>query len=165
MLRFISKKLLTACLTGKSKDKKCPERGVSLLETAITLPVLLIIATSTIELSRYIRWHITASQMAYEGARLASSMPGLVIPGQNSVNQGVRQRIVDKVLTLAARQNISNVAVNVDYSPDETSNGTVNRASNSVFCEVDIPYTPIINLWGKDKIRSTASIAYLYPEA
>lgn len=150
--------------TGSDFQSARSQSGISVIETIISLPILLVIGTATIELSRYVRQHISASQIAYEGARLASSWPGLVriINNTKSVDDGTRDQIIDKVLVLANRKNITNITVGLDYSQDTSANGSL--ASNSVILQVDIPYKPIFNLWGHNNIHSQASLAYLYPE-
>lgn len=137
------------------------QKGVSFVETIITLPVLMIITMCTVEASRYIRSNIIGAHLAYETARMAASWPSLLDYSQNPVRPAPNPRaaIVERILRLAHRQ--ENTAID---SGDILINYTSGAASHSIDVQVSVPYEPVFNLWGKTDVVSRASVPYLYPE-
>ena len=148
---------------GLFKNTYRSQKGVSFMETIITLPVLLIICACTVETSQFIRFHIAGSQLAYEGARMAAgwaALPDLSRP--NKVSIGAETSIRDRMLVLAKKQEMNTLGathIQIEYFP-----ATAVDPANTVQVNVNVPYTPVFDLWGKNSINSVATIAYLYPE-
>lgn len=130
------------------------QKAVAFLETIISLPLLLIIGSSTIEASRFIRAHVAGAQLAYEGARMAASWAGLV--ENNEIVHAHGQTIRSKMILLARMDGMpvippENITIQPPAAPQ-----------NTVEVSVVIPYSPFINLWGKDHIVSKATVPYFY---
>ena len=90
----------------KQALNKCRiESGQAMLEFAVVLPVLLITLMASLDVGRAMTNYLTLSQIAYEGARYAASLPGLeegnfhtsAPPPQNSRQARVREMIFELV--------------------------------------------------------------------
>jgi Flp pilus assembly protein TadG len=114
------------------------ERGQALLETAMTLPLVLVVCVGIFEFGRaYQTWQILTNA-AREGARLAS------LPGSTTVN--VRDR-VQQYLASGQVQNPSAANVDLTFGTVPMGSGTV----PSSVVTVSYPYSfvvlrPVMNL-------------------
>jgi Flp pilus assembly protein TadG len=108
------------------------ERGTALLEAAVTIPLLLLVAIGTLEFGRaYQTWQVLTNA-AREGARLA------VLP--NSSQSVVRQRVRDYMQAgQLPRYNTASVSVN--SAATITVNGAAVQASQVT---VDYPFSFIV---------------------
>jgi Flp pilus assembly protein TadG len=107
------------------------QRGQALIETALTLPLLLLVGIGIIEFGRaYQTWQVLTNA-AREGARM-SSLP-------NTSVTAVQDRVKDYLLAGALPStNVGNTTVNVDQRSTVTlSDGTTVTASQVV---VDYPF-------------------------
>jgi Flp pilus assembly protein TadG len=96
------------------------ERWAALLEAAITIPLLLLIAVGTLEFGRaYQTWQVLTNA-AREGARVA------VLPGQTVTS--ARQRVRD-YMAAGQLSGAQTATVNVNQSATLTVNGSAVSAS------------------------------------
>jgi Flp pilus assembly protein TadG len=96
------------------------ERGAALLETAITIPIILLIAVSIFEFGRaYQTWQVLTNA-AREGARIAI----LVDKTDGDVETAVKNYITTGGLPLGAT--VVNINRNVAMGPNTASQITVN---------------------------------------
>jgi Flp pilus assembly protein TadG len=78
-------------LGGSGKRRKRRERGQSLVETAVVLPILLLLLAAIIDFGRAFDAYIILTNAAREGARFGSVKPELS-------EEQVKQIVVDDVL-------------------------------------------------------------------
>ena len=75
---MIAARLVTQCPHPRMPNEKCRRSGVALVEFAVVLPIVLLIFTAMIEISRVLLLQHSADTAAYEGARSA------MVPGATS---------------------------------------------------------------------------------
>jgi Flp pilus assembly protein TadG len=108
------------------------ERGNALVETAITMPILLLLMVGIFEIGRaYETWQVLTNA-AREGARMA------VTPNSDS---GATEALVRKYMQDGALSNYGSATVAVDKASSITVNG-VNVAASQI--TVDYPFDFII---------------------
>jgi Flp pilus assembly protein TadG len=105
------------------------ERGAALLEVALTLPLLLLVATGIFEFGRaYQTWQILTNA-AREGARLA------VLPGMD--DNAVEERVVEYMTSgLLPRADDADISIDRDTEVD-IGDGTASASR----VQVDYPFT------------------------
>ena len=105
------------------------ERGAALLEVALTLPLLLLVATGIFEFGRaYQTWQILTNA-AREGARIA------VLPGMN--DDAVEERVVEYMTSgLLPRADDADISIDRDTEVD-IGDGTASASR----VQVDYPFT------------------------
>ena len=77
--------------SGKQKRR---ERGQSLVETAVVLPILILLVAAIVDFGRVFDAYIVLTNAAREGARFGSVNPELPVDGPG----GVKELVVDDVL-------------------------------------------------------------------
>jgi len=122
-------------LTGRKK-KTTRERGQALIEFAMVIPILLILAFAIIDFGWAMRDYVTLTNAAREGARLG------VVACKTAANEtAIKQRAVDYSSDLLE---LADVTVN-----DGTALcSTVPVAGTALKVRVDYDYTFITPLWG-----------------
>jgi Flp pilus assembly protein TadG len=108
------------------------ERGTALLESAVTIPILLLVAVGVFEFGRAFQTWQVLTNAAREGARLA------VTP--NSTSSTVTDRVRDYMQT-GQLANYSTAAVTVNKSATIVVNGQNQSASEVT---VDYPFAFIV---------------------
>ena len=96
------------------------ERGVALLETAFTIPLLLLVAVAIFEFGRAFETWQVMTNAAREGARVAV----LPNPGSGAVDARVRE-----YLEVGALENVDSVSVAIDRNVSIDIGGTTASAS------------------------------------
>ncbi|MCA9044732.1 MAG: pilus assembly protein [Planctomycetaceae bacterium] len=91
-----------------TRHSEQPRRGAALVETAVCLPVLLLLTFGAIEASNAIVLKQTLTEISYETARFVTS--------QGSTKADALQR-ADEIIAARGLQNVT-----VDISPDVTVN-------------------------------------------
>ena len=126
-------------------------RGAALIEAAITIPLLLLFLFSVIDFAGYLSQHVTASRLAYEGARYAATVPGLEIGGvacSSYIQEGKalihgqvceRMKRVFESSGLDYASGIGVFSRRTATSTDEL--GTVNQSVVEI--EIFLPYRPL----------------------
>ena len=116
-------------MTGTRHGRTTGERGAALLEVALTLPILLLVAVGIFEFGRaYQTWQILTNA-AREGARVA------VLPGidDEAVEDRVQEYLAAGLLTAADEADVTiDRDTTVDIGDDTASASTV---------QVDYPFT------------------------
>ena len=116
-------------MTGTRRTSTTSERGVALLEVALTLPILLLVAVGIFEFGRaYQTWQILTNA-AREGARVA------VLPGidDDAVEERVQQYLAAGLLDAADEADVTiDRDTEIDIGDDTASASTV---------EVEYPFT------------------------
>lgn len=116
-------------MTGTRHARMTGERGAALLEVAMTLPLLLLVAVGIFEFGRaYQTWQILTNA-AREGARIA------VLPGidDQAVEDRVQEYLAAGLLTAADEADVTiDRDTTVDIGDDTASASTV---------QVDYPFT------------------------
>jgi Flp pilus assembly protein TadG len=105
------------------------ERGTALLESAVTIPILLLVAVGVFEFGRAFQTWQVLTNAAREGARLA------VTP--NSTTSTVTTRVRDYMQT-GQLANYASASVNVDKAASIVVNGQNQSAS---LVTVDYPFS------------------------
>ncbi|CAN5133993.1 hypothetical protein BH18CHL2_BH18CHL2_06400 [soil metagenome] len=118
-------------------DPRAGERGQSLVEFALVLPIFLLIALGLFELSRAVWQENTLAYAAREGTRYAIVHGSGA--GADAVYPGNRQPIVDVVR--AASVGVSNVTVVSDW-PDLRPTPCYDRSCR-VSVEASAPFVPL----------------------
>ena len=113
-------------------SSRTSERGAALLEAAITIPMLLLVAVGIFEFGRAFQTWQVLTNAAREGARLAV----LPDPTPGVVETRVRDYMSAGRLSLA-----QSAAVNVNRSSSMTVNGTNVSASQ---VSIDYPFTFVV---------------------
>lgn len=92
---------------GRRRCKRSSREGTAAVECALVLPVIFLLAFSTLEICSAFYLRQTATTIAYEGARVG-------VRGQTT-----RQQIIDECTSLLKQRGI--VAGNIDVSPSDFS--------------------------------------------
>ena len=104
----------------KTRPSLASQRGVALIETAITLPLLLLVAVGIFEFGRAFEVWQVMTNAAREGARVAV----LPNPATGAVEERVRQ-----YLEIGALENLDSVSVSVQRDVNITIGATTATAS------------------------------------
>lgn len=130
----------TGCQTEQSKpERRSRERGQSLVETAIVVPVLLLLLAAVIDFGRAFDAYIVLTNAAREGARFGSVRPTIDVAQ-------VKQIVVDDVL--GSGTNVTHMddftAVNVTVLDYETQ--TDNYVKVTVWYDFNLWFGGIIGI-------------------
>jgi Flp pilus assembly protein TadG len=127
----------------KSRSRKTKrdrrEQGMELLEMAIVLPLLLVIAAGVMDFGNAWRVRQVLANAAREGARLGSTQPMLDL---NTTSPATVQLICQDVANYLARQNVSTTFMN-----GTNSNPAAGCASPSVIAATSTVLNPVPLGW------------------
>lgn len=168
----------------RSKRK---QKGVYFLETAITLPIFVLLLYGLVDISKLINAHILAAHLAYEGARLASKTQGLLVdntdtssPQKKVASESGKTIIKEKLANLLEKHGMPRAKIDqnlndlftievkevdekmISYSGDNNHLNTGKKLPK-ISVTVSLPSIPIIGLFDtKGVTTSTSTIDYLF---
>ncbi len=128
----------------KHRDR---ERGAQLLELALALPVLLLLAVIIIEFASVVRIHQVLNNAAREGARLSSLQENKCLTPSCSSNTAIQDTVLDYLCRNGvANQNCSGPSANVTVNQDVPVPGTGGIIMTTSLVTVSISYSlPLIS--------------------
>lgn len=159
--------------------KRSFERGAAMAESALVIPILLLLIMGVVDFGRIINTHFAASRIAFEAARFAASVPQLekgsfaiaveasgsavVVEGAPAGNQ---LRVVTRLERLmrqlnAQRELVKQVTIRTGYQ-DDCANKANSASNKAVHIDVEIPFKPLLPLISVPQIKAHADSAYLF---
>ena len=136
------------------------ETGAQLIETALALPVILILLMGVVDIGRWLNSYYAVSRVAYESARYAASLAGLE-EGEN--------RYGDHAATIQGQVRVRTRDLLELYGLDPEQghldiNYTAASLANSVAVTVQMPFEPMFPLMSfMQRVRGEANAPYLFP--
>jgi hypothetical protein len=142
----------------RDRFAKDHEKGQSLVEFALTLPLILLIVLGTIDLGLGFKTYIALTNAAREGVRWVSIHP-------DEVNcAGARARIAEEAgrVSLVIKSEISTDGYEVDFSPPCGDYSADDKVKTSITYD----YQLLFGILKKTSIRfeSSATMVVLYDE-
>jgi hypothetical protein len=153
-----------------TRNVQAPDSGQALLELAIVLPVLIFIFFSIIDIGQMINQYLTLTEVAYEGARLGASLPGLPpVPGANDDSLKSCLEIKDRVYSILELTGYEEARdyceVTIAYEPPAAAQAQApGSTGQSVHVSVRVPFHPFLNLYSGLHISVTATAPYLFKD-
>ena len=132
------------------------EHGAVLIETALVVPLLVLLLLSVFDIGLMLCKHMEISRITYEGARYAASLPGF---DQNSTdNSAFEFKVNQHMQKLYSLYGFSAEESQVDMN--YTKVGKVSHIQVA-FSTAYSPLTPLFS--AITQLRSQANTPYLYP--
>jgi Flp pilus assembly protein TadG len=117
------------------------DSGASLLETALVVPMLLLLLTGAVDLGRAYRVYIAILNATREGARAGAGLP--CYNGNTSQKQAYRSAVVAATQSEAAGEGIALAAANITLIPDPQTTGCAGRG-NSITVRASYRFNTIL---------------------
>ena len=153
----------------KTRLKK-QQNGTSLLELAITLPVLLILMMGIVDLGKALNHYLRVTRATYEGLRygagLYANTPGCVGPecASNTQPTDNLSEMDGRVKKILKMQGYDAALVTIDSSKATTTQSGVQRSFNIIKATVEVPYMTLFPFINKVPIKTTISFTDLYKD-
>ncbi len=148
------------------KAKEGKEFGAAMIETAISLPLLLFIAFELVNLGQAMHVRMAASRVAYEAARFGASLPsleegkGYVTNGEGQKSaQTVHLQLRTRLIKLLKEENNQTKLLSHPLTFTTEREGNIVRITAKV--QASSVYKGII---GMDSIQVSAEAPYLYKD-
>jgi Flp pilus assembly protein TadG len=125
----MSEKMIRQSRASDKRERR--ERGQSLVETAVVLPILLLLVAAIVDFGRAFDAYIVLTNAAREGARFGSVKPTLA-------EAEVKQIVVDDVLGSG-----TNITQMTDFTADNVT--VVGQTENAEVVKVTVTYE--FDLW------------------
>lgn len=148
------------------------DAGACMMEFAIVIPVLVFMLFAGVETARALGNYLRLSQIAYEGARIGASLPGLEVgryTDESTYTSGSRQARLREIIVDVIdeyRENASLNASNVSLLTEYQRTTLDASPSNRVSVELMATYTPLFGFGFPElNIRVFATSPYLFPDS
>lgn len=126
----------------RGRDKLQGERGASLLEMTLVLPVFLVFSFWMIEVGRALDLYLTLNRVAYEGARAANRVSPLYMSG------GELNPEVGEIMNKLFSGNLGAVPPGARWSlVSSTLTGGQGLETYAVTVKVTVPFRPVVLKW------------------
>lgn len=159
--------------------KRSSELGAVMAETALVIPILVLLIMGVVDFGRLLNTHFAASRIAFEAVRFAASVPQLEkgtfaiavqASGTSAVTEGApagnQDRIVKRLERLMVQLNaqhelVGQVGIRTKYE-DDCSNKASSSGNKAVHVDVEIPFKPLLPLISISQVKAHADSAYLF---
>jgi Flp pilus assembly protein TadG len=132
------------------------EKGQSLVEMALTLPVLLLLTLGTVDLGLGFKTYMALTNAAREGARWVSIYPNDVA--------GARARAAEEAARIGLEEgDISTNSITITFSPNKSSYTAGERVTVTVSHEYTLLFGAITGIPAVP-FEATATMVVLYKE-